>query len=161
MVRPATPEDLDRLVEVETASFELDRLSRAGFRRLLRRPSALVLVEEESDGGPLRGVAVLLFRRGLVVARLYSLAVLPAFRGRGVGAALVDAAQSHALERDCLILRLEVREDNAGAVALYERLHFQRCGRTEHYYADSAAALRFERSTIRPPGLDTPGPGGD
>ena len=52
-----------------------------------------------------------------------------------------------------LALRLEVRSDNAAAIALYERLGFRQFGRYEDYYADGATgvALRKSRSAARPP----------
>lgn len=48
--------------------------------------------------------------------------ILPAYRGRGIGGAFLD----HIAARypDCL-LRLEVEEENEGAVALYKRHGFE------------------------------------
>lgn len=148
MIRLATPDDLDALLEIETESFTTDRLSRASYRRLLRRDSAVVLVYEDEEHARIAGGAVVLFRRGLAAARLYSIAVTRAYRGRGIGTQLVEAALQATLDRGYLALRLEVREDNAEAIQLYERLGFQPAGRVERYYEDGCAALRFERSSL-------------
>ena len=45
-------------------------------------------------------------------------------------------------------LTLEVRYDNASAIALYESSGFRQFGEHAHYYADGAAALRYEKALI-------------
>ena len=62
---------------------------------------------------------MILFRAGTGMARLYSLAVHPEMAGKGIGRKLLEAAEDAAFEHDRLFLRLEVREDNASAIALY------------------------------------------
>ncbi len=48
----------------------------------------------------------------------------PAFRGRGVASALIDAALAHAAATGVTTLRLSVWAWREGAIALYERLGF-------------------------------------
>jgi ribosomal protein S18 acetylase RimI-like enzyme len=55
---------------------------------------------------------------------VHDLAVIPEFRGRGVGRRLLDAVETHARRRGCCKLTLEVQDDNARARALYERFGF-------------------------------------
>ena len=148
MIRPARPADLDALTVLEVQSFETDRLSRTSYRRLLGRRSAAVLIAEVDDA--VRGSAVVLFRHGRPTARLYSLAVDPTCRGRGLGRALTDAALAEAAARGCTRLRLEVRDDNRAAIALYERLGFQLRDQVADYYADGMAARRYERTIPSP-----------
>jgi ribosomal protein S18 acetylase RimI-like enzyme len=106
--------------------------------------SALVMAATTSHRHFL-GSAVLFFRQRSGVARLYSLATQPEARGRGVGAALLEAAAEAARHRGCRALRLEVRTDNTAAIGLYERAGFQRIGRYECYYQDGADAWRYEK----------------
>ena len=54
------------------------------------------------------------------------------------------------MKRGCDRLRLEVREKNRPAIALYETLGYQRIGRYENYYQDGASALRFEKQLASP-----------
>ena len=84
--------DLDDLVLLEDQSFDGDRLSRAQYRRHLDSDSALVLVASANHRNFL-STAVVFFRRGSHVARLYSIASKPDARGKGVGAALLDAVE--------------------------------------------------------------------
>lgn len=56
---------------------------------------------------------------------IHDLAVLPGRRGGGVGRALLTAAEQHAREQGHCKLTLEVQEDNAPALQLYERFGFR------------------------------------
>lgn len=150
-IRDANPADLDGLVEIETLCFDTDRLSRRSFRKLIDSPTAACRVATEA--GRIVGYALLLFRSGTGLARLYSIAANPAFRGAGLGTRLLKDAEVCAFDRDRVILRLEVREDNADAIRLYERCGYRRIGRYLNYYADRTDALRFEK---RLRGADTP-----
>lgn len=143
-VRRAGPSDLDDLVRLEQGAFDGDRMSRAQYRRHLASDSAQILL---AGAGPqdCLGSIVLFFRRRSTVARVYSLATRPEARGRGIGAALLRAATAAARRRGCRVLRLEVRTDNAAAIALYERLGYRRFGTWPHYYQDGADAWRYEQ----------------
>ncbi|MBP9181559.1 MAG: GNAT family N-acetyltransferase [Fuscovulum sp.] len=68
------------------------------------------------------------------------LALLPAARGRGLGARALAAAEAAA--RDELGLRkvlLQVRADNGAALALYDRASWHRVGTLRAQYDDGAA----------------------
>jgi len=142
-IRPARDADLDALLALEQQGFPGDRMRRRQYRHHLHNPRARVLVLEAA--GRLAGTALLLFRRGTRVARLYSLAVDLAWRGRGIGKRLLDACEREAAKRGCTRVRLEVRDDNRAAQALYERQGYRRCGRRAVYYEDGADALRYEK----------------
>ena len=51
-------------------------------------------------------------------------------------------------------LTLEVRYDNAPAIALYEKWGFRQFGEHEDYYADGAMALRYRKILFDRPPLD-------
>lgn len=143
-VRRATVDDLAALVELENASFAVERMSARQLRRHLDSASAMVFVAT-SQRRPL-GAAVLFLRSGGRVGRLYSIAVAAAARGRGIGEALLQAVERAAAKRGCDRLRLEVRVDNAGAQRLYERRGYRRFGLHRGYYEDGHDALRYEKT---------------
>jgi ribosomal protein S18 acetylase RimI-like enzyme len=62
--------------------------------------------------------------RARPLLNIHDLAVLPEYRGRGAGRALLQAAEDHARREGCCRLTLEVLESNAGARALYRRFGF-------------------------------------
>ncbi len=152
-IRPASPADIDALDLIEKAVFSTDRISRRSFRALIARPTAETLVAEID--GALSGYAMILFRTGTGMARLYSLAVHPDFTGRGLGKALLAAAETAAMAHERILLRLEVRENNAAAISLYKTAGYRRIGRHVDYYEDGMAALRFEK-LLRGPDIPKP-----
>lgn len=56
---------------------------------------------------------------------VHDIAVLPAFRGRGVGQALLQAAEDHARSCGCCKLTLEVLTGNTVALKSYLRFGFE------------------------------------
>lgn len=144
MIRTATIDDLDALVDLEKRSFMGDEISRRSFRYLLTKAHATTLVDEES--GRIRGYVMLLFSNVTALARLYSIAVDPNARGKGVGRALVEAAERESIENDCVTIRLEIREDNRASIALFKATGFRQFGMVADYYEDHTPALRFEKN---------------
>jgi ribosomal-protein-alanine N-acetyltransferase len=72
-------------------------------------------------------------------AELLTIAVEPAARRRGLGAALVEAYEYEAGARDADASFLEVAETNDAARALYARLGYAPVGRRPGYYVVSGA----------------------
>jgi ribosomal protein S18 acetylase RimI-like enzyme len=143
-VRPAVLDDLDALLVLEESAFEDDRMSRRALRHLLTRAHAAVLVADDAELGVV-GSVTLLFSRATATARLYSIAVDERVRGRGVGRALVQAAEAEVWARERAWLRLEIRRDNAASIALFEGLGYRRFGEYADYYADHMGAWRYEK----------------
>lgn len=143
MIRHATVDDLEALVELENRCFEGDRISRRSFRHLLTRAHATTLLWD--DGGRLGGYSITLYSRATALARLYSIAVDAAQRGKGVGRALLEAAEAEALERGCVSMRSEIRRDNVASQTLFQRAGYRQFDEVEDYYEDHMEALRFAK----------------
>lgn len=143
-IRAATIADLDALLEIEQRCFDSDRLTRRSFRHMLTRAKAITLVHERD--GDLDGYALVLFHAGTALARLYSFAVRPECQGRGVGARLLESAESVTLEHGYAALRLEVRQDNTAAQTLYRRAGYRELAILPDYYEDHANGLRLEKT---------------
>ncbi|MGM0769583.1 MAG: ribosomal protein S18-alanine N-acetyltransferase [Pseudomonadota bacterium] len=145
-LRQATSHDLDALIELENRSFREDRISRRSFRRFLEIPRDRLIVANLD--GALVGYCLVLMNAATRLARIYSIAVSPDARSRGVGEKLIREAEKEAVEADRIVMRLEVREDNDAAVALYRRLGYRQFGTYRDYYEDHGNALRFERRIL-------------
>ena len=143
---------MDAIIDLETRSFlPTDRFARSTWRHLLgtarRRGSAVTLVAR--DGAFVIGALNTLLRRDGHTARLYSLAVDPQQRGRGIGGLLIRQLAEH-LSPAITVLSLEVRSDNLAARALYERLGFTLYENLPGYYLDGGdgVRLRVERQRL-------------
>ncbi len=68
------------------------------------------------------------------VADVMTVAVLPAWRGRGLGDVLLEDLVRRAEGRGATALMLEVRADNAAALRLYGRHGFERVAVRRRYY---------------------------
>src|SRR5690606_23656531 len=142
VLRTAERCDLASLVRLEEG-FPGDRISRASLSRLLSRESAVIFVAQAGD--EVVGDAIVLFRSGFKTARLYSMIVSPQWRGRGVARSLLAAAEAAARERGSVSLRLEVREDNRPAIALYRNHGYEVVGAASDYYEDGGGAIRMRK----------------
>ena len=74
------------------------------------------------------GIAVCFVGFSTFMARplinIHDLAVIPDYRGRGVGRLLLEGVEAKGRELGCCKLTLEVREDNHRAQRLYQRFGF-------------------------------------
>jgi ribosomal-protein-alanine N-acetyltransferase len=78
---------------------------------------------------------------GLILARtvageseILTVCVDPQARGRGLGAALINAAMGLAAQAGAVQMFLEVAEDNGPALAAYAQAGFHPAGRRRGYY---------------------------
>ena len=69
-------------------------------------------------------------------ADIMTIATAPAFRGRGVGRALIAEMAARLKTMGLQWLTLEVRPSNTAALGLYEAMGFQQVGKRPRYYRD-------------------------
>lgn len=141
MIRNALHIDVESLVRLEHACFKTDLLDRDDFRRELRNQTTVLLVHEGLGG--VDAYALMQVRHGR--AHLVSIAVDPAHRRSGIGKTLLQAAEAAAAERGAGHMRLEIREDNPGAYALYRAMGYRHFGTWLEYYQDKSDALRMQK----------------
>ena len=103
-------------------------------QRLLDAPTSVCLVAEHTRGHVLSTVAA-------DEAEVITLAVDRAARRLGVGRALLAAVVAEWREHGVRSAFLEVRTDNAPALALYAAAGFSQVGRRRSYYGDGTDAL--------------------
>lgn len=145
--------DLDGLDALErdifnSRLFSGHLLSRPSFRRLLASPSATFIIAE---AGALAGYVLVLYRANSGAARMYSIGVAAEFRRRGLARMLVAAAEKDAIRRRRKVMRLEVRSDSRGTIALYEAAGYRCIGRAPGYYGGRVDALRLEKAFGKEP----------
>ena len=136
-VRPAGADDVERLAALHTLCFE-EGWDAASLTRLLAMPGAFAFMAEER-AEPLRGLV--LARAGGGEAEILTIGVDPAMRGLGIGRRLLEAAAAAAIAAGAETLFLEVAEDNADALRLYERFGFYLVGVRPAYYVRGSARI--------------------
>jgi ribosomal-protein-alanine N-acetyltransferase len=129
VIRAAVLDDLATVTEIERASFS-DPWTYNSFRSALDEEHLhfhVALNDREVVGYAVSWCV-------MDEAELANLAVVPAMRGRHVGAALLDRAIADAKLAGCAVMHLEVRETNIPALALYGSRGFGQVGRRKKYY---------------------------
>jgi ribosomal protein S18 acetylase RimI-like enzyme len=80
------------------------------------------------------------------LAWIATIGVVPGYRRRGIGAALLQACEAQLKVRR---VRLSVRASNQAAIDLYERFDYRQVGRWGRYYQDGEDALVMEKRLDR------------
>jgi ribosomal protein S18 acetylase RimI-like enzyme len=142
-IAPATLDQLEALLALEQQSFTSDRLSRRSMRRFLLNEQSIFLAATCAQ--TLAGYLLIIFHRGTRLARLYSVAIDPQFRGKGIARLLMKEGEQQAKLRGALYIRLEVNNRNENAIALYTSLGFHKFGLLRNYYEDHSDALRMQK----------------
>jgi len=156
--------DLDRpdhqkAVVAMTAAYALDAMGNGGplspevleqlIPGLRSHPTTLVLLAYVEN--VVVGIATCFVGFSTFAARpllnLHDFSVLPEYRGRGIGQALLRAVEAVARERGCVKVTLEVQENNRHARKLYERAGLTHALSNE----PGGGALFYSKSFARTP----------
>ncbi len=78
-----------------------------------------------------------LYKTVLDEAELFTLAIDPAQQRVGAASRLLNAIASKLRKKDVVSFFLEVRCDNVGAIACYQKLGFEHIATRKNYYTDS------------------------
>lgn len=126
-------EDIDQIVEVEHASFTTPWSREAFYNELYNNKFAVYIVLEEDN--KIIGYC----GTWLVIdeAHVTNVAILPEYRGRRLGEALMVKLMTVAKAKGARTMTLEVRVTNHTAQSLYRKLGFQNGGIRKNYYADN------------------------
>ncbi|HLN60436.1 MAG TPA: ribosomal protein S18-alanine N-acetyltransferase [Symbiobacteriaceae bacterium] len=131
---PMTPGDLDGVMEVERRSF-LTPWSREAFLGELMQTYTVYLVAKEGSKVVAHGGMHVVWEDSHVT----NIAVLPEYRGRGLGEHMMLELISRAVHRGASRMTLEVRATNTPAQNLYRKLGFvtEKGAVRKGYYEDT------------------------
>jgi ribosomal-protein-alanine acetyltransferase len=141
--RKATSDDLYSVYEIEKACFDAECFSLRQFRYLLNKAKSVFMVAEET--GTIVGYIVLLRKNNVNGLRIYSIAISPDHRKKGIARQLLDEAERQTVEMKLAFLYLEVSEENKEARSLYEQAGFTDVGFIPSYYHDGSAAIQMRK----------------
>ena len=140
----AAPSDAAALAGLAAAALP-EPWSEEGFAEELTLPQARIWLARSAAG---RLVGYLAAQRILDELLVLSVAVAEAQRRRGTGRALLERAV--ASEPGVRVVHLEVRSNDAGAQAFYDRLGFRRVGIRGGFYPGGVDALLLSRRVAGP-----------
>jgi ribosomal-protein-alanine N-acetyltransferase len=144
-VRPVRQRDLAGILEIEVASFGPDAYDRNLFAEYTRKCGGLFLVAEWGTKVCAYAITVISPARLGNRAELVSVAVDPAFLGKGAASALMDSTLRRLRRRKITRLGLMVKVTNRRALAFYQKFAFRKLRRVPRYYEDGADGLSLTK----------------
>lgn len=130
--RTMNEKDIDRILEIEHASFTTP-WSRESFENELRKNqyAHYTVLEDEEGVFGYCGMWIIIDE-----AHITNIALLPKYRGKKLGEALLKKVMEIARGKGAKTMTLEVRVSNDIAQSLYRKLGFQNGGIRKNYYTD-------------------------
>jgi ribosomal-protein-alanine N-acetyltransferase len=149
-IRRAVLGDLERILQIENASFGPEAYDRKLFASYLRKCGELFLVLEHR--GKVCGYIITCLRgtSSPLRAELVSVAVDPARRGKGAASVLLESTLRRLRRRRVAQLQLVVRVTNRPALAFYEKYGFEPKRRVPRYYEDGGDGIAMMRPVTPP-----------
>jgi [ribosomal protein S18]-alanine N-acetyltransferase len=144
-IRRVRQRDLDRILEIETASFRADAYDRNLFAEYTRKCGDLFLVAEWGTKLCAYSITALSPSGSGKRAELISVAVDPDFLGKGAASALMDSTLRRLRRRGVTRFGLMVKVTNLPALSLYKKFGFRELRRVARYYEDGADGLSLAR----------------
>lgn len=140
-IEPATWRDLSQLRDLERVCFPLDAWPLWDLIGVLTLPNVIrlkVMIEAR-----MVGFAAVDLRPGEKTGWIATIGVLPEYRKRGIGAALLTE-----IEKKISLphIRLCVRVSNHDAIHLYEQFGYQQVSTWPGYYQNGESALVMEKN---------------
>jgi len=143
-IEQANWRDLNAVRQVERACFPMDAWPVWDVLGVLSLPN-VVRLKAMADGRMVGFIAGDIRPRE-DLAWIATIGVVPGYRRRGIGAALLQACEAQLTVRR---VRLSVRASNQAAIELYERFDYRQVGRWGRYYQDGEDALVMEKRLDR------------
>lgn len=140
VIETASLRDLNALRHVEKVCFPQDAWPILDLIGVLTFPNVVRLKAVES--AQMVGFIAGDIRHSENVAWIATIGVLPEYRGRGIGAMLLEACEAR-LQLNTI--RLCVRLSNDSAIRLYKRFGYSIVNQWKNYYQDGEAALVMEK----------------
>lgn len=151
ILRPALPEDLTSLADLEADLFGADAWPARLLAGELEGPDRYAVVAVD-PGAPDVPFGFVVTRRSGDAVDLQRIAVRPDHQRRGVAGRLLEQALTRATADGADAMLLEVSADNGAALAFYVAGGFEEIDRRRRYYRDGSDAVVMRRTLTTGPG---------
>jgi len=140
LIQPITFNDLNEILEIETASFK-DPWTQGMFIREIGSNNFYVLRGKNSN----QLFGYFGYWQIFDEFHITNLAVALEYRCQGIGSFILNHLLSEAKRKNCHRIILEVRATNSPAQKLYSKFGFAIVGKRKKYYPDGEDALILEK----------------
>lgn len=133
IIRKMIPEDVPAVVAIEKECFSMPWSEKSFLDSIHREDTVfLVCIDNSQTQQSVAGYIgmYISFDEGEIT----NVAVAPAYRKKGCGKLLLDAAMKKADEQNAQCILLEVRKSNAPAISLYTKMGFEEIGIRKNFY---------------------------
>ncbi len=130
-IRNMTAEDIKAVAEIEQTCFSHPWSENSIRESFENHCNHFYIADVQGENAGYIGVSVMA-DEGYIL----NVAVLPQFRGQGVGRKLVEKVLDMAKESNLVFVTLEVRISNETAINLYTKAGFEKVGERKNYYSN-------------------------
>lgn len=159
IIRAYEPEDLLVLHKIDAICFPKGiAYTRAELHYYTTDPRCLTLVateDTEDEAGQIVGFVIAQLKhpqkqasqhqQGCLRGHIITIDVIPSFRRRGVGQALLCEAEQWLIHQGCSLVQLEVSTENIPAIAFYKKNGYRPSKRLNGYYVDGTDAYLMQK----------------
>lgn len=140
--RAAIQLDLPVLVSMERVLFADSPWSMGQFKEEFKGvPNSRYFMVATNEQDQIVGYAAVLVVAPGVEADVLTVAVLPEYARQGIATHFMGELEKWSLDKQATAMMLEVGVENAGAIALYEKLGYQNIATRRNYYGHGLDAL--------------------
>ena len=140
--RAAIQLDLPVLVSMERVLFADSPWSMGQFKEEFKGvPNSRYFLVATNEEDEIVGYAAVLVVAPGVEADVLTVAVLPDYARQGIATHFMNELEKWSKGKQALAMMLEVGVENAGAIALYEKLGYQTISTRKNYYGQSLDAF--------------------
>ncbi|MEM0049606.1 MAG: ribosomal protein S18-alanine N-acetyltransferase [Candidatus Bathyarchaeia archaeon] len=143
IVRRAEKSDLKALYEIEVECFREEAFPLRYLKLFLSDAAFITLVMVLED----RIIGYVTARienfEGKCMGHIYSIAVKPEYRRRGIGSRLLESVEEILREKGAKVCYLETRKDNVAAINFYLKHEYRVFEVLVNYYGDGKDGIRF------------------
>ena len=136
-IKKASIDDLDRLYEIEMKCFKTEAFTKQQIAYLLTDYNSVIFVSKVKSEIVGFIIGKTYMDKKPATGQILTIDVSPNHRRKGIGQRLLQEIEKTFKDKSVKICHLEVRENNLGALSLYQKLGYRKIGRLEKYYGNA------------------------
>ncbi|NWG10835.1 GNAT family N-acetyltransferase [Candidatus Bathyarchaeota archaeon] len=133
----ASIRQLDKLYKIETECFKKEAFTKHQIAHLLTDYNSVSLIAKCNNEIVGFIIGMMYPERNALAGHILTIDVLLSHRRRGIAQKLLGEIEKIFVEKGVKSCRLEVREDNAAALRLYQKLGYRKVAKLDGYYGNA------------------------